>query len=113
MGFWIGLGVAVLALLMLVLEFLRRRQRRAWNDRGWRTQRVGRDELVYEELVDGAWKSLPIDGEMLTGASDFAIYFDSAERWAEYPSWARERRDEIISRIRQDCPAPRYEYTGE
>ena len=68
--------------------------------RTWRVGHRGRDGMYYEELREGAWARLEIDGEMLTGRAHHVIYFASAEAWARYPAWAWGRRDEIVARIR-------------
>jgi len=80
--------------------------------REWRAGHQGRDQMYYEELRDGAWQRIDIDGEMLTGRAHHVIYFASAERWLRYPAWARGRRDEIIGRITSEFREPEYEYHG-
>ena len=70
--------------------------------RGWRVGHVGRDGMYYEELVDGKWQRIPIDGEMLVGPAHHIIYFASEEAWQEYPAWARDRRPEIVARIKTE-----------
>jgi hypothetical protein len=74
--------------------------------RGWRVGHVGRDSMFYEEFTDGAWHRIEIDGEMLVGKAHHVIYFASLK----YPAWARERRDEIIARIKSEFHPPQYEY---
>jgi hypothetical protein len=69
--------------------------------------------MYYEELQEGEWRRLDIDGEMLTGRAHHVIYFGSRESWNEAPDWARGRRDEIIRRIKSAFPIPDYEYEGE
>ena len=66
--------------------------------------------MFYEELHDGAWRRIEIDGEMLMGRAHHVIYFASPERWASYPEWARHRRDEIVARVKSELRAPDYEY---
>lgn len=78
--------------------------------RGWRVGHRGRDMMFYEELVDGVWQRLEIDGEMLTGRAHHVIFFDGPARWASKPAWARHRRDEILGRIKSEFRAPDYEY---
>jgi hypothetical protein len=78
--------------------------------RGWRVGHRGRDQMYYEELRDGVWKRIDIDGEMLMGRAHHVIYFASPERWREYPPWASQRRDEIIARIKSEFREPDYEY---
>ena len=85
----------------------------ATNDaRGWRVGHQGRDRMYYEELRDGVWERIDVDGEMLMGRAHHVIYFASPERWREYPSWASRRRDEIIARITSEFREPDYEYHG-
>jgi hypothetical protein len=80
--------------------------------RGWRVGHQGRDQMYYEELRDGVWKRIDIDGEMLMGRAHHVIYFASPERWSQYPPWASQRRDEIIARIKSEFREPDYEYYG-
>jgi hypothetical protein len=79
----------------------------------WRVGHVGRDGMYYEELRDGKWERLEIDGEMLTGRAHHVIYFGSRQNWQRHPEWARGRRDEIIDRIKTAFRIPDYEYDGE
>ena len=78
--------------------------------RGWRVGHRGRDQMFYEEKIGGVWQRLEIDGEMLTGRAHHVIYFASAEVWRGYPEWARERRDEIVARVKSVFREPDYEY---
>lgn len=82
-------------------------------DRGWRVGHRGRDRMYYEEWRQGKWQRLEISGELLTGRAHHVIYFDSPQRWLEYPEWARHRRGEIIARIKEEFRPPDYEYDGE
>ena len=78
----------------------------------WRVGHQGRDRMYYEEFVDGSWRRIEIEGEMLVGPAHHVIYFDSPERWQSYPEWARHRRDELIARIVSEFREPDYEYFG-
>jgi hypothetical protein len=80
--------------------------------RGWHVGHHGRDQMYYEEFVDGTSRRIPISGEMLVGRPHHVIYFASSEEWREYPEWARDRRDEIIGRIKSELREPDYEYNG-
>jgi hypothetical protein len=80
--------------------------------RGWRVGHRGRDQMYYEELHQGVWERIEIDGEMLTGRAHHVIYFATPERWLAYPPWARERRAEITARITSEFREPDYEYHG-
>lgn len=76
----------------------------------WRVGHRGRDQMFYEEQRDGQWQGIVVDGEMLMGRPHHVIYFASAETWQRYPEWARQRRDEIIARIKNEFREPDYEY---
>ena len=69
--------------------------------------------MYYEERRGGQWQRIDIDGEMLLGEAHHAVYLASPERWRHYPDWARDRRDEIVSRIRSEFREPEYDYRGE
>lgn len=79
----------------------------------WRTGHNGRDAMYYEELHNGQWRRLALDGELLTGKTHHVIYFGSKGDWTKQPTWAHERRNEIIDRIKSAFPMPDYEYEGE
>jgi len=79
---------------------------------GWRVGHLGRDAMYYEEFLGGSWQRIEISGEMLMGCAHHVIYFDSPEKWQTYPSWARQRRDEIIGRIKSEFAEPDYAYDG-
>lgn len=79
----------------------------------WRVGHVGRDCIYYEERIAGHWQRIELSGEMLVGRPHHVLYFDTPARWKSYPEWARDRRTEIISRVKRACPAPDYAYQGE
>ena len=81
--------------------------------RGWRVGHHGRDMMYYEEWIGGAWQRIDIDGEMLMGPAHHVIYFRTASAWQAYPEWARNRREEIIARIKAEFRAPEYEYQDD
>lgn len=82
-------------------------------ERGWRVGHRGRDSMYYEELINGVWARLNLDGEMLLGEAHHVIYFADEERWAAiYPAWAQGRRAEIIERIKSEFTEPDYLYDG-
>ena len=78
--------------------------------REWRVGHVGRDRMYYEEQHEGEWRRLEFEGEMLGGRAHHAVYLASPERWMSYPDWARDRRDEILARIKSEFREPDYEY---
>lgn len=77
----------------------------------WRVGHEGKDDLYYEEWIDGGWKRLLVSGELSLGPTHHLVFVDSESSWQQYkPAWARDRRAEIIARIKRSCPEPRYEY---
>ncbi|MCW1915757.1 hypothetical protein OJ996_19375 [Luteolibacter sp. GHJ8] len=49
----------------------------------------------------------------MSSAPHHLIFFCSAEAWQRYPEWAKDRRDEIIARIKSEFREPAYEYMGD
>lgn len=80
------------------------------NTHRWRVGHQGRDGMYYEEEVGSEWRRIPVDGELLTGRAHHAVYLASPEQWRAYPDWARDRRDEIVARIRSQFRPPDYDY---
>ena len=80
--------------------------------KGWKVGHQSRDSLFYEEYVNGKWERINIDGEMQfgNGTPHHIIFFVSAEKWKELPAWTRDRRTEILERIKSECREPEYEY---
>ena len=79
----------------------------------WRVGHTGRDCMYYEEFRKGRWERLEIPGEMLMGPAHHVIYFATPDEWEQrYPEWARDRRGEIIERIKSVFRPPEYEYHG-
>ncbi len=76
----------------------------------WRVGHRGRDAVYYEERHLGRWRRIEIQGEMLMGRAHHVLYFASPERWQEYPAWARDRREEIIGRVKAVLRPPEYDY---
>lgn len=66
--------------------------------------------MYYEEFVDGSWRRLEIDGEMLVvGRAHHVIYFVSTH----FPDWAADRREEIVARVKSKFRPPEYSYLEE
>ncbi len=80
--------------------------------RGWRVGHKGRDSIFYDELIDGDWERIEIDGEMQGGAGDpqHVVWFPSEEQWARLPKWTAGRREEILRRVQGEFSPPSYEY---
>lgn len=47
--------------------------------------------MYYEELHEGAWQRLEVQGELLMGRAHHVIYFASPTEWQRYPAWAGNR----------------------
>ena len=77
---------------------------------GWRVGHVGLHAMYYEELVGGRWERIDIDGEILAGPAHHIIYFASEAEWTNYPVWARDRRAEIVGRIKAAFAPLDYEH---
>lgn len=103
------------AIAVLLLPSVRREfsGKAAAPARDWRVGHRGRDQMYYEELRGGEWRRIEINGEMLMGQAHHVIYFATPAEWQKYPEWARERRDEIIGRIKSEFRPPDYGYFGE
>ena len=70
---------------------------------------MGRDAMYYEELREGIWHRIEIDGEMLVGRAHHVIYLGCLK----FPDWASGRRDEIVVRIKSEFHPPDYEYDDD
>ena len=89
------------------------RRRRRERKRGWRVGHEGRDSMYYEEADSGGvWRRLELGGEMIVvGKAHHAIYLPGEGKWRrESPDWAKERREEIVERIRGELRPPGYLY---
>lgn len=74
---------------------------------GWRFKHLGRDQVCYEELRNGRWERILLDGErQMAGDVHHIIYLDNAV----FPDWAATRREEIIARVKTKCQPPDYAY---
>ena len=99
------IGVFLVLILWVWLKaFWNRRRNKA---RGWRVGHKGRDQMYYDELREGKWKRINIDGEMLVGKAHHVIYFSSIK----FPEWAKSHSQEIITRIKSEFSPPGYEYS--
>jgi hypothetical protein len=106
MEIWITyLAGAVVAIGVTLTLWSKNREWRQ-NRRGWRVS-LGIDAIRYvEKTHESMWESISIK-PMLEGreGSVSGAILRSAEDWkSTYPDWARDRRDEIIKRLRSEFP---------
>ncbi|WP_074407645.1 hypothetical protein [Aquimarina megaterium] len=105
----IGIIIIVGLILIFLLIGL---VNKLWQERlGWNAYRSGRDGITYTQKVNGKWKRIEIDGEMLTGKISHVIYLKPEKQWTEYPEWA-QNRTKIINRIKLKYPTNRIEYVN-
>ena len=80
--------------------------------RGWAARHVGRDTFEYCEMVDGELCRISIDGEMMAGESPAHVVYVLTEReWLEsMPSWAKQKRSQIIGNLKSLFREPEYCY---
>ena len=103
--------VAVVAAATIIVLLISLLQKRRDKSRGWRARRLGRDEIIYEELVRGSWRRITVCGELLTSRKPkFLVYCTPIHIWQDYPDWARARRKEIFDRIKSELREPHYKY---
>lgn len=79
------------------------------NRQKWRVRNLGRDIISYQEKINGEWKKIEIDGEILMGEKSKVLYFKSEKKWSEYPEWAKNRA-KIIERVKLKFPEKYNEY---
>lgn len=91
-----------------LVYYLRRYYR--LRSRGFWVAREGRDNILYEERVDGTTRRLLVQGEMMTPGPHL-IYVPNEEDWLkQMPEWAHGRRFEIIENVQSALGTKNYEY---
>ncbi len=102
------LGLVALAAVWLYLGGVRYERR--FRQKGYRSGHRGRDEVFYQELFAGATRELVIPGEMTVGGPHL-VYVPSDREWYEQmPEWARARKVEILSRMKEELGARDHEF---
>lgn len=103
--------LAVILIFGILILFATNGQikKRKEGKQGWKVSKRGRDAIVYSQKVDGEWKFIEVDGELLLGKVSHVIYFKTEDEWTSYPKWA-QNRTEIINRIKMVFPPSRTEY---
>lgn len=94
-----GLLLGAAAVLLLRWYWRATARKRALARRGFHPGRRVGTHWNYEELHEGVivWLELPLE---YVGRGEYDIHIPSERDWlAGMPSWARERRDEIVERL--------------
>ena len=99
------IGVFVFAFVCKVWEVI------TFQKKGWRAESNGPDEIIYREIAIDDERELIIASEVTRIGSPILVYIPSDEDWKQMPQWALNRREEIISRIRQDLGSTNYKFT--
>lgn len=75
--------------------------------RGWRLRCFGAGSWAYEEKRNGEWVGVTFEETTDFRESPHTIDV-RPERWTAFPSWAIERREEILVRMRSQLKRPQY-----
>ena len=79
--------------------------------RGWTIIGQGRDQIAYVERNKG---KLIFNAELMgTGPVDRVIHIPTSSWNTQFPTWAQDRREEIVSRLKMTLPELRHEYREE
>jgi hypothetical protein len=84
------------------------RVRRRNEKRGWRVQCASPVGWAYEEMRDGVWEGITFPELGDYRESPHVIDLGAAPKWTAYPDWMRERREEILTRVRSELKRPHY-----
>jgi hypothetical protein len=101
------LGAAVACIGFYV--FTRNRRVGKHDERlGWRLRLVVSGRWVYEEKKDNAWVGIPFEEIPDFREPPYVIVAPSEDTWRTFPSWATDRRNEIIGRVRSELESRNY-----
>jgi len=115
LAYWFFRGFPIVATILygcVVLYFVLRSVRSSWHLRrhGYRVRWYGRDSFYYEELEAGQVRRLMLDGYLM-GRGPRSVYFPGPQDWQQkMPDWARDRRDEILDRVREELGTKHFRY---
>ena len=77
--------------------------------RGWKIKQIGNGAYEYREYLDGKSRSIIIEGEQyVKGQPRHVIYL--RKDWDNYPEWTHDRKDTIISRLKEEFKEPMYTF---
>jgi len=78
--------------------------------KGWTIKGVGRDQIAYVERNNG---QIVFAAELGTRPSRRIIQIPATQWNDRMPSWAKDRREEIVQRLKQAMPETQYKYEEE
>jgi hypothetical protein len=96
-GLMVALCIAAAAAVLPLVFFLRAGTTRR---RGWRIRRVAVGRWLYEEKRDGVWVGVPFEEHPDSEKPPYVVMAPSEDTWRTFPEWTRQRRAEIIERVR-------------
>jgi hypothetical protein len=115
LSYWFFRSYPIIAAILygsIVLYVVLSRVRSSWllRKHGYRVRWFGRDSFYYEELQTGQIRRLMLDGYLMARGPR-SVYFPSPEDWRrKMPDWARDRRDEILARVRGELGTKHFRY---
>ncbi|MDX2360161.1 MAG: hypothetical protein QNK23_05115 [Crocinitomicaceae bacterium] len=75
--------------------------------RGWKVKKDGNSKQQYLELDGNNWRSITFDCEMYSNDVPRHAIIISKD-WEMYPEWAQDKKDEIITRLKNSLKEPAY-----
>ena len=107
------LAIAMLVGLLIVLLLVLARTSWLAKKRGWKITKSGNSLQKYSELdAKNNWRSITFECKMYSkGVPRHAIIID--QNWSNYPSWARDKKDEILLRLKRALKEPTYTFLEE
>ncbi len=76
--------------------------------RGWRVTCASPVGWAYEEKRDGVWEGITFPELGDFREPPHVIDLGAASKWEAHPAWMRDRRDEIITRVRSELKRPQF-----
>jgi hypothetical protein len=107
-----------LALTLLVIALLARKK--LWEKRnlarGWRLEFGHGSSFRYGEFHQVEWREVGFGYRRLSGKGPrILIFIAPPQDWAQQPqeAWAKDRREEILARVKSELKPPRYAYSDD
>ncbi|MBD81179.1 MAG: hypothetical protein CL840_19835 [Crocinitomicaceae bacterium] len=101
------LGLSLLGIMIIILYLIYLLKRSKENRRGWKIRKTGNNYQEYAEFDSGKWRSLNFKFEMYSKeVPRHAIVIP--KDWSNFPSWAQDKREVIILRLKEVLKEPTY-----